>query len=120
MSPKKQERSTKRQHQQTSGKTAEQTSMNKDGHVVLRLKMSELFGKNGFIQAKMESTMQDVMGFEVIMHSTVPLIPDHLVKELRPMIVTVEKVTGLPSTPMSHQQLSEKFVVYMYILQGWV
>ena len=89
-------------------KKAEQLRIMKDGLVVLHLNMSELFQRGRCARDKMAEAVQDVMGFEVGMYLTTPLMPNHMVRELKPLTVTVNRVTGLPSTPISHEQLRQQ------------
>ncbi len=89
----------------TSAEVKERMRINKEGHVVLRLKMSELFSTKGFVASRLEHAVKDIMGFEVGIHLTSQLMPEQLVRELRPMAVTVDKVTGLPSNPGTYQDL---------------
>ena len=93
----------------SSSEAREQGRINKEGLVVLRLKMSELFGTKGLVQTKLEHAIKDVMGFEAGVYLTSPLMPECLVRELRPMAVTVEKVTGLPANPASYQELALRY-----------
>ena len=37
-------------------------------------------------------------------------MPDHLLRELNPMTITVNSAGGLPSTPVPHKELRERCV----------
>ena len=77
-----------------------------EGTVVLRMNMSQLFSKEGVVKAKMEDVIQKLKGFEVVVTATG--FPEHLMKELKPMNIIVEKVTQLPVTPLSHEELKKR------------
>ena len=93
----------------TSAEAKEQNRVNREGLVVLRLKMSELFSTKGFVKAQLDAAIKDVMGFDVGVYLTSQLMPEHLVRDLRPMAVTVEKVVGLPSNPGTYQDLVDRY-----------
>ena len=42
-------------------------------------------------------------------------MPDHLLRELNPMTITVNSAGGLPSTPVPHEELRERCVCVNHI-----
>lgn len=96
-----------RLQRQILAEEAERTRIDKEGLIVLRLDMFNLFSKQGIAHACIDDAVEEVKVFEVFA-SAGGTIPCHLVRELKPMTLTVEKVSCLPTTPHSHQELSEK------------
>lgn len=88
---------------------AERTRIDKEGLVVLRVNLSCLFSKDGFGRATMQSPMDYLKVFEIYVSTSAPL-PKHLTKDLKPMTLTVEKASRLPTTPLTHKELRERYV----------
>ncbi len=83
--------------------------------MVLKLNLSQLFSKQGCTSAQMDPELANCggpRGFEVMV-STPPL-PQAMIRELKPMTITVEKLSKLPNTPLSHEELQEKSV-YIFL-----
>lgn len=85
----------------------EKARIDKEGILVLRMHMSSLFKKDGACKASLESPIDYLKVFEVHVSTGNPL-PKHVTKDLKPVTVTVEKVSRLPTTPLSHKELSER------------
>ena len=96
---------------------AEKARMDKEGLVVLRVNLSTLFSKDGGGKATMQGPLDYLKVFEVHVSTSAPL-PKHVTKELKPMTLTVQKVSHLPTTPHSHSELKERYVLdHSQILQ---
>ena len=87
---------------------AEQLKEEKDGLLCLRLPLADLFAKQGVISVQLEVPVKNVQGLEVTVSMATPLMPEHLLRELNPLTITVVKATGLPDQPVSYKQLREK------------
>ena len=93
---------------------AEHAREEREGLVSLRLSLADIFSKGGVISTRLDDPIKSIQGLEVTISVATPLMPDHLLRELNPLTITVVKATGLPNHPVSHQQLRKKWV-YMYI-----
>ena len=96
-------------HQQIAIDTAEKLRIDEDGLVVLRLKMSDLFSKHGCTHESVDFTEGHLRAFEVHAFTTAPM-PVGVTRDLKPLTLTIEKVTHLPTTPHSHQELRDRCV----------
>ena len=87
---------------------AEQAREERDGVAVVRLAMADLFAKQGTISNKLDTPVKNIQGLEVTVSMATPLMPEHIMRELNPLTITVARATGLPDTPTSHQELRNK------------
>ena len=89
---------------------AEQARVDREGVAVLRLKMADIFSKDGSVKTQLPGDEQrkELKQLEVGVSLATPLMPDTLLKELNPMMITITKISGLPTTPTSHQELRDR------------
>ena len=87
---------------------AERARIDKEGLVVLRIKFSDLFSKQGKARGRMNTPVDDLKRFEVFVN-TGKSLPAHILRELKPIAITVERVTNLPNKPLSHEELSNRY-----------
>lgn len=106
---------------QMEAEAAERARIEKEGVVVLRLKMADLFAKRDSIATKMTSPTDNIRGtntseqyvlsspsfiyaaFEVGVRLTSPLMPDSLLRDLNPTVLTVQQATDLPTLHLPEQ-----------------
>lgn len=96
-----------RQQRQLDAEEAERLRIDKEGLIVLKIKMSDLFSKQGSASTCMESPVEDLKRLELHV-STSKSLPAHLLRDLKPITLTVEKIAHLPDTPLSHQELNRR------------
>lgn len=87
---------------------AEQLREDKDGVLSLRLPLADLFANQGIISVQLDAPVKNVQRLEVTVSMATPLMPEHLLRELNPLTITIAKATGLPDQPVSYEQLREK------------
>lgn len=75
---------------------------------MLRLPIGDLFAKQGVVSVQLEAPVKNIQGLEVRVSAVTPLMPDHLMRELNPLTITIVRATGLPDQPVSHQELTNK------------
>ena len=85
----------------------ERTKIDKEGLITLKVNLSCLFSKEGVGVAKMQGPMDYIKVFELHVSTAAPL-PKHVTKDLKPMMLMIEKVSRLPTTPISHKELRER------------
>lgn len=108
------------QQRQHAAEEAEKQRIEREGLVVLRVNMSDLFSKKGSVHARMETPMESLKRFEMWV-SAAKTMPTHLLRDLKPMTLTVERVNRLPDTPLSHEDLSKRYVhafVCLFVYPG--
>ena len=89
---------------------AEKAREEKEGVVLLRLPLAELFAKQGVITTQLDSPVKNIKGLEVTVSVATPLMPEQILRELNPLTITVTKATGLPDKPVSQEELKDKYV----------
>ena len=87
---------------------AEQLREERDGLLCLRLPLADLFAKQGVISVQLDAPVKNIQSLEVTVSMATPLMPEHLLRELNPLTITVVKATGLPDQPVGYEQLKEK------------
>ena len=87
---------------------AEREQEERDGIISLRLPLADLFAKQGVISVQLDASVKNVQSLEVIVSMATPLMPEHLLRELNPLTITIVKATGLPDQPVSHERLRDK------------
>lgn len=102
--------SRKRQNR-LAAEAAEEARIDREGIAVLRINLRELFGKCGCTGAWLDYPVKDLKLFEVTASVSDTLLTEKLSKELNPMMITVAKATGLPSTPLTYNQLQERCIL---------
>ncbi len=97
----------RRTQKRLEAEAAEEAMIEKEGIAVVRINFLDLFGKHGCTQNKLGSPVKDLKVFEVSVSVADSLLTDELSKELNPMTITVLKATGLPSKPLTYDQLQQ-------------
>ena len=99
---------SRRTLRQREAEAAEKAREEREGVVLLRLPLAELFAKHGLITTQLDAPVKDIKGLEVTVSMATPLMPERLLRELNPLTITVTKATGLPDKPVSQEQLRSK------------
>ena len=99
---------SRRKQKRLEAEAAEEARIEREGIAVLRVKLLDLFGKHGYTKVKLDSPVKDLKQFEVSVSVTDTLLTEQLSKELNPMMITVIKATGLPSSPVTYDQLQQR------------
>ena len=87
---------------------AEQAREEREGVATVRLAMADLFTKQGTISNKLDTPVKNIQGLEVTVSMATPLVPEQIMRDLNPLTITIARATGLPDTPISHQELRNK------------
>ncbi len=101
---------SRKRQKRLEAEAAEEARIDREGIAVLRINLGELFGKNGNTEAWLSYPANDLKIFEVSASVSDTFLTEQLSKELNPMMLTVVKATGLPSTPLTHEQLRERYM----------
>lgn len=99
---------SRKRQKRIEAEAAEEARIEREGIAVLRINLRELFGKQGTTEAWLNYPVKDLKIFEVRASVSDTFLTKQLSKELNPMMITVVKATGLPSTPLTHKQLQER------------
>ncbi len=83
-----------------------QVEREKEG-TTLKINMSSIFGRQGSTSASMKGSLEELKMFKVTL-STGGSLPRHFIRELKPFTLTVEKVSRLPTSPVSHEELNRR------------
>jgi hypothetical protein len=87
-----------------AAEVAEKARVEREGLVLLRLKMADLFAKRDSISAKMETSTDNIRVFEVSVSLESPLMSDAHRQSLNPTMITVLRAINLPTQHLIQQQ----------------
>lgn len=74
---------------------------------ILKINMSSIFGRQASGSASIKSPLDELKMLKVTL-SAGESLPRHFIRELKPLTLTVEKVSQLPTSPVSHEELSKR------------
>ncbi|CAI8036981.1 Uncharacterized protein FLJ43738 [Geodia barretti] len=87
---------SKSKSRRMAAEAAEKARVEREGLVLLRLKMADLFAKRDSISAKMDTSTDNIRVFEVSVSLESPLMSDAHRRTLNPTVITVHRAINLP------------------------